>query len=54
MSVLMIKQVAADGSEQLKPTPDADYAFGYGDIVLIMGTNEGVRRLKTGTPRGEQ
>lgn len=54
VSVLMIKQVAADGSEQLKPTPDADYAFGHGDIVLVMGTNDGLRRLRTGTPRGEQ
>lgn len=54
VSVLMIKQVAPDGNEQLKPTPDADYTFGHGDIVLVMGTNEGLRRLRTGIPRGKQ
>jgi CIC family chloride channel protein len=53
VSILMIKQISSDGTEQLKPTPDADYTFGYGDIVLVMGTNDGLRRLRAGTPRGE-
>jgi CIC family chloride channel protein len=53
VSILMIKQISSDGTEQLKPTPDADYTFGYGDIVLVMGTNDGLRRLRTGTPRGK-
>ncbi len=54
VSVLMIKQIAGDGSEQLKPTPDADYTFGYGDVVLVMGNNDGIRRLRTGVGRGRE
>ena len=46
VSVLMIKQLASDGSEQLNASPSADYAFQQGDVMLVMGPSEALRDLK--------
>jgi hypothetical protein len=51
VSVLMVKQLAEDGHERLRATPDADYEFCEGDVMLVMGPNEALRRLRTGTPK---
>ena len=49
-SILMVKQLTEDGNERLRATPDADYEFREGDVMLVMGPNEALRRLRTGTP----
>jgi CIC family chloride channel protein len=49
-SVLMVKQLSDDGHERLQATPDANYEFRDGDVMLVMGPNEALRRLRTGTP----
>jgi trk system potassium uptake protein TrkA len=51
VSVLMIKQPAGDGGERLNTTPDADYTFKHGDMLLIMGPSDELRHLKRGRPR---
>jgi CIC family chloride channel protein len=51
VSILMIKQLSADGVEQLDTAPEAEYTFQDGDIMLAMGPNEALRGLRTGTPR---
>jgi len=51
VSILMVKQLSADGTESLQATPNADYAFREGDVMLAMGPNEALRRLRTGTPK---
>ncbi len=48
VSVLMIKQSTAGGQEKLQTTPTADYTFRRGDVMLVMGPNEELRRLKRG------
>jgi CIC family chloride channel protein len=53
VSVLMIKQLSPDGLERLHATPQADYAFREGDVMLVMGPNEALWHLRTGTPRAE-
>ena len=50
VSVLMIKQLSADGAVRLETAPDAGYVFKEDDVLLVMGTNEGLRHLRTGTP----
>ncbi|UCG87751.1 MAG: hypothetical protein JSW71_04165, partial [Gemmatimonadota bacterium] len=52
-SILMIKQASPDGLEQLNAAPASDYAFREGDVLLAMGPNEALRRLRTGVPRIE-
>jgi K+/H+ antiporter YhaU regulatory subunit KhtT len=54
VSILMIKQLSADGVERLEATPDADYAFCEGDVILAMGPNEALRRLRRGAIRTER
>ncbi len=54
VSILMIKQLSADGVEQLDTAPVAEYTFQDGDVMLAMGPNEALRRLRTGTPRKSQ
>ncbi len=48
VSVLMVKQSTADGQEELQTTPSADYTFRQDDVMLVMGPNEELRRLKKG------
>jgi len=50
VSVLMIKQLSVDGAERLETAPDAGYVFKEDDVLLVMGPNEGLRHLRTGTP----
>jgi CIC family chloride channel protein len=50
-SILMVKQLSADGKESLHSIPNADYSFRESDVMLVMGPNEALRRLRTGTPR---
>jgi CIC family chloride channel protein len=50
VSVLMIKQLSADGGERLETAPEASYVFKEDDVMLVMGPNEGLRHLRTGTP----
>ena len=48
VSVLMVKQSTAGGQEKLQTTPSADYTFRQDDVMLVMGPNEELRRLKGG------
>ena len=48
VSVLMVKQSTAGGKEKLQTTPSADYTFRQDDVMLVMGPNEELRRLKRG------
>ena len=48
VSVLMVKQSTAGGQEKLETTPSADYTFRQDDVMLVMGPNEELRRLKRG------
>ena len=48
VSVLMVKQSTAGGQEKLQTTPSADYTFRQDDVMLVMGPNEELRRLKRG------
>jgi CIC family chloride channel protein len=49
VSILMIKQLSADGVERLEASPDANYSFCEGDVILAMGPNEALRQLRRGT-----
>jgi CIC family chloride channel protein len=51
VSVLMVKQPTDDGADRLNASPDGDYAFCDGDIMLVMGPADALRHLRTGTPR---
>ena len=46
----MIKQLSGDGAERLETAPDAGYIFKEDDVMLVMGPNEKLKRLRTGTP----
>ena len=50
VSVLMIKQLSADGDERLETTPESSYIFKEDDVMLVMGPSERLRHLRTGTP----
>jgi CBS domain-containing protein len=50
VSVLMVKQLSADGAERLETTPEASYVFKTDDVMLVMGPSEKLRHLRTGTP----
>jgi len=51
VSILMIKQLSADGVERLEATPTADYTFSEGDVILAMGPNDALKRLRLGSIR---
>ena len=51
VSVLMVKQLSADGAERLETTPEASYKFKTDDVMLVMGPSEKLRHLRTGTPQ---
>jgi CIC family chloride channel protein len=53
VTILMIKQLSPDGQERLDAAPQADYAFSESDVMLVMGPNEALWHLRTGTPRAE-
>jgi CIC family chloride channel protein len=53
VTILMIKQLSPDGQERLDAAPQADYAFSESDVMLVMGPNEALWHLRTGTPRTE-
>ena len=49
VTILLIKQQIAPGQEELlKTVPSADYVFRSGDILLVMGPNDQLRRLAGG------
>ena len=54
VSVLMIKQSTGDGEDRLETTPEAGYVFNRDDVMLVMGPNEKLRHLRTGTPQIQQ
>lgn len=53
-SILMIKHTGATGETHLTSSPDADYAFRDGDVMLAMGPEEALRDLRRGKPAGEE
>jgi CIC family chloride channel protein len=50
-SVLMVKQTTGEGGEELNTTPDPDYTFQYGDVMLVLAPSEQLRYLRRGVPR---
>ncbi len=48
VTILMIKQRAGDGSDLVNAVPSADYVFKAGDVVLVMGKEEQLRRFERG------
>jgi CIC family chloride channel protein len=53
-SVLMIKRTTGTGDETLDTAPDPDYAFQYGDVMLVLAPSEQLRYLKRGVPRSKR
>lgn len=51
VSILMVKQLSQDGVEQLNAAPTSDYAFREGDVLLAMGPDDALRRLRIGVPQ---
>ncbi|MHC4589107.1 MAG: chloride channel protein, partial [Planctomycetota bacterium] len=49
-SILMIKRRTAGGREQLDATPEPDYLFHEGDVMLVLGPGRNIRALERGTP----
>jgi CIC family chloride channel protein len=48
ITVLLLKQRAGVREEVLNAAPSADYVFRHGDVMLVMGPNERLRRLERG------
>ena len=48
VSILMIKHPDGSGDEEVNAVPSANYAFQFGDKVLIMGPTDGVHRFERG------
>jgi len=51
VSILMIKQLSADGAERLETAPQADYFFKREDVMLVMGPDDKLRHLRAGIPQ---
>jgi CIC family chloride channel protein len=51
VSILMVKQLSQDGVERLNAAPASDYAFREGDVLLAMGPDDALRRLRIGVPQ---
>jgi CIC family chloride channel protein len=49
-SVLVIKQTTSDEEERVITSIDPDYAFVPGDVVLVLTSSAGLRRLRLGLP----
>jgi trk system potassium uptake protein TrkA len=48
VSVLMVRHSDAHGKQSLTTSPPADYTFRSGDVLLVLGPAERVRRLQRG------
>ena len=48
VTVLLIKQQGRAGEELIRAVPDGDYAFGAGDVMLVIGKDDDLRRLERG------
>jgi CIC family chloride channel protein len=46
VSVLMVKHADGNGQESLTPSPAGGYVFRDGDVVLVLGPDEAIRRLR--------
>jgi CIC family chloride channel protein len=53
-SVLMIKRTTGTGDDTLDTAPDPDYAFEYGDIMLVLAPSDQLRCLRRGVPRSKR
>jgi CIC family chloride channel protein len=53
-SVLMVKQVTADGRERLNTAPEPDYAFRPGDVLLVLAPSDELPHLRRGVPRSRK
>ena len=54
VSVLMVRRTLDDGREQAVTVPEPDYAFRHGDVMLVLGPQEELRRLRRGVPRSRR
>jgi len=50
VSILMVKQSTDAGVTALNGAPEAEYAFRRGDVMLVLGPHDALRRLRRGTP----
>jgi K+/H+ antiporter YhaU regulatory subunit KhtT len=48
VSVLMVKHADVDGKTGLTPSPSAGYVFVRGDVLLVIGSNDAIRKLELG------
>jgi CIC family chloride channel protein len=48
VTILLVKHPDGRGEEVVNAVPSADYAFRPGDVMLVMGPNEQLRRLERG------
>jgi trk system potassium uptake protein TrkA len=46
VSVLMVKHADGNGQESLTPSPAGGYVFREGDVLLVLGPDEALRRLQ--------
>lgn len=53
-SVLMIKRTTGTGDDTLDTAPDPDYAFQYGDVMLVLAPSDELRCLRRGVPRSRK
>jgi hypothetical protein len=53
-SVLMIKRTTGTGDETLDTAPDPDYAFQYGDVMLVLAPSDQLRCLRRGVPHSKK
>ena len=47
----MVKHTTAEGEERLITSPEPDYMFERGDVMLVLGSEKDVPYLKRGRPR---
>ncbi|MCP4897443.1 MAG: CBS domain-containing protein, partial [bacterium] len=47
VTILLIKRTIEGGERIIDELPDADYVFEEGDVLLVMGTEERLRRFET-------
>jgi trk system potassium uptake protein TrkA len=50
-TVLMVKRTSSEGREDVMTSIDPDRAFQSGDVMLVLGSDKALRRLKLGLPR---
>ncbi|HSG81850.1 MAG TPA: chloride channel protein, partial [Gemmatimonadota bacterium] len=53
-SVLIIKQLSADGHERLETAPQPDYAFRADDIMLVLAPSGELAALRRGVVKGKR